>query len=602
MPQTWSPSVNSRTYTCNNGVITPTIVPIYFEIYDYNYGLNFVYSDYRLVKQSDYLNPSVNWISIDSFPDFIVSYSWGMSYSYTPVFQFLSLLVNGNYTFRQNFIIQGLDAYGEWHDVDDYFFDIILDVTGVVSNPTPTFYPDTIAFNHQQNQTLPSLLVVMNGDNWKIIGKLNFVLSSPTVGVTITVVGSGPSLYQTISGSGSAFIFITLSSFYDGQSVFSESDLEGTFEIQNSNAYFGDVTWTVNVLRLADFLTIPYPSEQKAFTLDTKYFEFQSEATNTYFQFDALIKTYDFFTNTLNEITVNQKIVLFKGVQKIMLGQLIHRLMRKFIEPNANEFQYKEATLKITCSEKLLSDNSTVRSGISNEIPFIAGLSKGVTNLGFLDFNPLPNRVTKNSFAYINFIVPLGSFEIRILKNGTQTGTLMSLSDNTGMVLSKKVTFSNYNQGDIIQFVLDRVGETNSNAPKKTFKLFPEGNFSNHIVWENEFLVQSALECTGTASIKSDFEFISQKVLQNLVEILEHLSSSKEVKLFINTGWLLKTDVDSIESLIRSKRAWLIKESGNIALRPIAKSMVNQDLERELIEFSLEFIINQNYNEETYSL
>ena len=475
----------------------------------------------------------------------------------------------------------------------------------VVVPPAPdtiSFTPSVLAFNHSQNDVLPSFGIAFAGALWKIVGKPNFLLSSTTPGVTITTTGSGSSLYQTISGSGDALVKIALTSYFNSDSVFTGDAVSGAFNVYKDNVLDGTITYTVVVFRLSDFLTIPYASGAKAFTLDTKYFTFESENENTYFQFDALINRYDFFTNVLYENTISQKIVLFQGKQKIMLGQLVHRLMRRFTAPNATLYQYKDATVKITCSERLLSNGSVIRSGISNEIPFIAGLSKGVTNLGFLDFNPLPNRVTKNSFAYLNFIVPLGSYELRVFKNGTLTGNLVSLTDYTGMVLARKVTFSNYNQGDIVQFVLDKVGETNANAAKKTFKLFPEGNYSNSIVWENEFLLQSALECTGTASIKSDFEFVSQKVFENLVEILEHLSSSKEVKLYINTGWLLRTDVDTIESLMRSKRAWLIKESGNIAIRPIGKSMINQDLDRELIEFSLEFIINRTYDEETYSL
>jgi hypothetical protein len=198
-------------------------------------------------------------------------------------------------------------------------------------------------------------------------------------------------------------------------------------------------------------------------------------------------------------------------------------------------------------------------------------------------------------------VYPSGSYELRTIKNGTQV-SVVELPASTDVVVCKKVSFADFNKGDVIQFIIDLEGETTIGAPKKTFKLFPEGNYSNTIVWQNEFLLQSPLECTGTASIKSDFEFISQKVWENLVEILEHLSSSKEVKFYINTGWLLSSDVDTIESLMRSKRAWLLNSNGNIALRPIGKSMINQDLSRELIEFSLEFIINRNYDEETYSL
>jgi hypothetical protein len=467
---------------------------------------------------------------------------------------------------------------------------------------TISFSPNTLAFEHSQNGTLPSFGIAFAGDLWKIVGKPHFLLSSATPGVTITTTGSGASLYQTISGSGAALVNIALTNYFDSDIIFSGDAVSGAFNVYKDNVLDGTISYTVEVSRLSDFLTIPYASGQKAFTLDTKYFTFASENENTYFQFDALIKTYDFFSNVLNEITVNQKIVLFKGQQKAILGQLIHRLMRRFQAPNDTLLQYKEATVKITCSEKLLSNDSVIRSGISAEIPFLAGLSKQITNLGFLDFNPVTNRVTKNSFAYLNFITPSGNYELRTFKNGTQVGTAVALPASTGIVFCKKVTFSNYNQGDYIQFVIDKVGETNGDAPKKSFVLFPEGNYSNHIVWENEFLLESAIECTGTASIIPEGEFQSQTIYQDLVEKLVNISSSKNVRLNINTGWLSMNDIDTVESLMRAKRAWLIQGNSFINLVPTSKKLPERDLQTELIQFSLEFKINQTYNEETYSL
>jgi hypothetical protein len=68
-------------------------------------------------------------------------------------------------------------------------------------------------------------------------------------------------------------------------------------------------------------------------------------------------------------------------------------------------------------------------------------------------------------------------------------------------------------------------------------------------------------------------EFKSQTIYVDMVERLEHLSSSKEVKLYLNTGWLLFSDIDTIESLMRSKRAWLIQGNNTISLRPISKKL-----------------------------
>jgi hypothetical protein len=610
--QDWGPSTNYKEYSYNAGTVSPAISAVAFVIKDVIVQDTNAYSDYRLKTAILYsFGDPVAWVDPSSYEDhgyyqannFYVPYNYGMDFSFTPVFQNLAALPVDSFTLQHKFTIQGLNTSGQWQDLDTYTYETIMTVVSVIVEPSPvfSFAPASLAYEHQQNTTLPKKIVAMTGNLWKIEGKPNFIITTATAGVTIATVGSGATAYQTASGSGNAFIEIALSTYYNGTGVFSPTDLAGTFEVYQNNVFFGNVSWTINVIRLADFFNIPYPTGEKAFTLDTKYYEFNSAQTGTYFQFDATIKTYDFFTNVLNEYLIPEKVVLFQGKAKVNLGQLIHRLMRKFEAANETLLQYKLATLSVTCSEILMSDESILRIGTAPDVSFVAGLSRGITNLGFLDFNPLANRGTKNGFAILNILYPSGNYELRTFKNGTLVSSV-ALPASTDTIVCKKVSFSAFAKGDVIQYVVDVVGETNALAPKKTFKFYPEGNHSNTIVWQNEFLLQSALECTGTASIKSDFEFLSQKVYENLVEKLDHLSSAKEVKLYINTGWLLKTDVDTIESLMRSKRAWLLNSKGNISLRPIAKPMVNEDLERELIEFSLEFIINRNYDEETYSL
>lgn len=460
------------------------------------------------------------------------------------------------------------------------------------------FSPSSISFNHTQGSSLPSKTISISGDMWKIIGKPNFILSSTTAGVSITTDASGN--FQIVSGSGNATVKITLGSYYDSNNEYASTELSGNFEVQKNNVFDGNISYTIQVNKLADFFTNPYPTNSKAFTLDNKYFEVFSAATDTYFQFDTTIKVYDFFTNTETIHNLYQKVVLFKGKSKINIGKLIHRLMDNFEAPNNNLYQYKIAEAQIICAEKKQSDNTIVRSGTTSAIQFVAGISRGITTIGFLDFNLKMNRVTTKSFAYLNILIPSGNYELRIFKNGSIESSL-SLPTSNGKIICKKVTFENFNQGDVIDYVLDVVGGT-STAIKKSFVVFPEGMYSNILVWENEFLLQSALECTGTTSIKSDIEFQSQKVYEDFVEKLNHLSSSKEVRFTINTGWLMQSDVDTIESLMRSKRVWLTKGNETIVLRPTGKSIVNQDSERELIDFTLEFIINRNYDEETYTL
>lgn len=609
--QQWGPIPSNKIYTYDTGILNPLAEQITFTIEDVIGNVDLaMYTNFRLTCQVSYGSNNVEWLNPDCYQgqlypvdlNTFIAYSNGMSFNFTPAFQNLSQLPAGSYYFTHFFRIDGLNSSGVWQaGVSQHYFFTELNVSNVVSNPVVSFFPETVTFIHNENAALPSQSIGMTGNLWKVVGKPNFVLSSTTSGVTITTVTDISGTYQTASGSGNAIIVITLGVYYDTDAVFFPSDLIGTFAVLENNASFGTIAFTVTVIRLSDYLTNPYPIGNKAFTLDTKFFELTSATPDTYFQFDALIKTYDFFTNALNENTIYQKIVLYKSKSKINLGQVVHRLMRKFSNPNNALFQYKVATVKLTCTEKLISDDSVIRTITSADIPFVAGLSRGITDIGFLDFNPKPNRVTKKSFAYLNILIPSGSYELRIIKNGTLLTTDL-LPDSPETILCKKVFFSAYAPGDVIQFVLDAVGEDNEDAPKKTFILFPEGNYSNMIVWEDEFLVQKAIECTGTASIDPEGEFQSQTVYEDLVERLEHLSSSKNIKLNINTGWLLFSDIDTVESLMRCKRAWLIQEDTTISLRPISKKLPKKDLEEELIQYPLEFKINQNYNEETYSL
>ena len=483
--------------------------------------------------------------------------------------------------------------------------DVNVTVNNQTFTPPPAgviaFTPANINFKHEQNTAFQTFGIAISGDLWKVVGKPNFVLSSATAGVSVATVTDGTGTYQTVAGSGNAIVSITLTNYYNGSGTFLPADLAGSFAVLKNNLAYGTIAFTIQVTRISDFLTNPYLAAAKAFTLDTKFFEFRSANLDTYFQFDSTIKTYDFFTNAVNEYLIPLKIVLFKGYAKENLGQIIHRLMRKFTAVNDSLLQYKQATLNITCSEVRIADTTVIRSGTSQAIPFIAGLSQGITTVGFLDFNPKPNRVTKNSFAYLNILIPAGSYELRTLKNGTLVSA-EALPASTGVVICKKVLFSAFEKGDLIQYVIDVVGQTNALAPKKTYILFPDNNYSNMIVWENEFLLQSAIECTGSALLDPEGEFQSQTVYVDLVERLEHLSSTKTVKLYINTGWLLFSDIDTVESLMRSKRAWLLQGNTTISLRPISKKLPKKDLEEELISYPLEFQINQKYNEETYSL
>lgn len=624
LEQNWGPFPEQIEFYYENGVLTPTFPPqINFKIkdassvlseLDASNGYNPKYTNTGFGCSVAYYGSAIEFINPMCYTnmgyptqDGIIDIHYdGMTFPYTPIFQNLQLLPAGDYSFTHSFVVYGLTYSGNvWERASEYIFQTILKVRGVTpppANTPPTFTPSNLSFVHNRGDALPSKTLAISGTSWELIGKPNFAISSITPGVTINTLTGTTGQYQVVRGSGSANINIALTDFYETNAIFNPEDLSIFFvvvNLLNDQDYYLPIT--VEVKSISDFLILPNPKDEIAFTLDPEFYKVKTTYKDTYFQFDTTIKTYNYLSHEENTTFIPQRIVPFKGNGQINLGKVIHRLMHKIDAPNHQEIQYQQAKIQIVCTEKLIGTDAAVRTGTTPWIPYLAGLSRGVKTTGFLDFNPKPNRVTQNSFAYLNLCVSETNYEIKLYKNG-EFQNVIDLDIPAEKVITKKLTFNNFTKGDVLEYVLDKKGQNNNAAPIKRYIVFPDSFYSYHLVWENEFKVQSVLECTGTASIKTEFDTIEQKLYKNLVEVVETIDNSKEVKLTINTGWLLETDVDTIESLLRSQRIWMVKNNQDIALRSKPKAMINRDLERELIEYTLEFTINRAYDEETYTL
>ena len=360
---------------------------------------------------------------------------------------------------------------------------------------------------------------------------------------------------------------------------------------------------TINVdYDLQGFIQSPYTIGKKAFTLDPLFYQFFTSYPNTYFQITSVIKTFDFFTNQLKQYNISEKLPNFKGKAQLNFGKTIHKLMDRFSTLNQNFYQYKPALFSMLIEEKDIDTGVVIRSAQLTDQEFVAGLSRGITNdVGFLDFNKKAGRVTINSVHILNVLGALNvNYEIRVYQNANHIDT-RHLGYTNGSIISTTFNFDDYVQGDIIDIKLFEVGNTVNILATKTFYVIPQQTYSCLVFWEDDFLLQSVLEFTGALNVKTDLEFRTNNLFQNLVELLEYIETTKVNKLTMNTGWLIKTSVDSIESLLRSKRAWVDLNGKRIGLRPISKQIVNEDTERELIEFTIEFQINRNYDQETYT-
>jgi hypothetical protein len=364
----------------------------------------------------------------------------------------------------------------------------------------------------------------------------------------------------------------------------------------------------VNVIyEISDIAQLPFGVNELAFTLDNTFIKFLTFNTDTYMQLSLKVTAFDFYTDIATSYGFLEKIGLFQGRAKVNIGKTIHQILSKDKAITEVVYQYKPATVSIQVDERNLSDNELVRTFSSSNINFIAGLSNNFSKIGFLKFNHQPERVTVKSEKYLNIFVPSGIHKILIYKNN-QFLSEDYLLESFGKVMTIKVKFDKYIQGDILEYKITNSaieGENGSRYVESSniqFIVFPEGKYSNEIVWEDEFLLKQSIECTGNYKFNSTLEFISQKKYVNLVEHLSHLDVTKATKFSINTGWLMQSDVDTIESLMKSKKVWINANGRTIFMVPVSETITSQDSERELVDYSLEFQINPKYNEETYRL
>ncbi|WP_116787606.1 hypothetical protein [Flavobacterium psychrotrophum] len=335
----------------------------------------------------------------------------------------------------------------------------------------------------------------------------------------------------------------------------------------------------------------PYPQGQTAFSLDPVYINFVSAFPDTYFALALSARVYN-FDETYQDKTLYFKIPLFRGKQKLNIGQPIDRLMAELSDLAANiTAGYKAAEVNIVVTEHRGTEQRIYNIGPIN---FIAGLRpKLAGSSGFLDINPAARRVTAASFQIVNVLIN-GLPEVKLFKNGQ---VVKSFSFTAGIQVIR-LNFAELEaiQGDVFELQI-KDGESVS----KLFKVFPESYYSNYITWENEYKLQSVLECMGTYQIISELKNRTQELELGLRSVLDKIESTKTAKLTINTGWLLRSDMASVESLMRAPRAVIVIDGRAISLVPTSEKITNVDSERALVSFDLEFQINRNFNEEIYS-
>lgn len=347
-------------------------------------------------------------------------------------------------------------------------------------------------------------------------------------------------------------------------------------------------------------VTSPYNDTDFAFTLDPQYYQFSTTEEDTYFLMEIDITYYNFYSNVSTNKVVKRKIPLFNKQQEYYIGEIVHRVLSSIKELDTAALQYKTPRVIVTVKEQKYIDDSVLSTEVFPVVKFIAGPKPKLfsSNIGLLNNNINYTRVTQTGFFNFNVVLPDGNHQFKILKNSTEVNSEIIVATTTDNVFTKHVKFSNYNAklGDVFTLLID----TTTNIEKKVV-IFPDQPHSNMLLFENEFKVLSSLELTGEYSFPDSYKRISQKYIRKTQETVEIIKVNKTERLKINSGWIVKDNLKTIDSLFDSKKAWLLFNNTVIELIPESNKKVGEDSTKPLFQYDLEFLINPSIYAQDYT-
>lgn len=336
------------------------------------------------------------------------------------------------------------------------------------------------------------------------------------------------------------------------------------------------------------------------------------------------------YGNTIaNSVAIPLRLGLFNNRASFFIGKSVRNVMKELLRLGtvtmdnfSNQLPsdalqyirhyYNPATVDIDVVFENESEVILSQSFSYENVKFIKGRKPkhAFPDSVLLDYYKEPLRVTPNSVALFNFYKE-EPHTLRIIKNGVLESTI-SHFPGVNRIFAYKHSFSTYSPGDVIEIrlhkKLDELVEAlwynnPDNYVSQEYIVFPEGKESYHIGWEDEYGVCSVMEFTGSLSFNMNFENNTVLNYERFLETLRKIESRFAQSVTCNTGFILKGNTKRIESLLKSKRAWIISkvDEESIPLVPVAKKLSGSDTDRGLYEYDIEFTLNPDYDYKSYT-
>lgn len=356
---------------------------------------------------------------------------------------------------------------------------------------------------------------------------------------------------------------------------------------------------------LHEFVSSPYSTTLFNFTKDPLFFEFYTQTNDTYFDIKMNVEIFDwhFQTGLLKNYVIPFKVPLYNKRQRENIGLRIDKMISRLVNPlfeNSNLYNAANVNLEIT--EKTYPAHEVVRNTTLSTIKFLAGVTPKIKNgnTAFLEISEGTKRIANAKFDFVNLLLQPGQiYDCEILRNGVSIEQFQITSLTPSYLYVMDFESIEPVLGDVIEF---KVFVNATDFISKKYLVFPESEYTNMILWEDEFKLVQTYEFTGKHLVKPDFTYQNSNQKRNLIDYIKSVDSKNTQKISLNSGFIPKSDREIIMSILASKRLWVyIDENNLVEMVNETKSIVYDDIDRELISFDLEFTINKKRHEENNS-
>lgn len=356
---------------------------------------------------------------------------------------------------------------------------------------------------------------------------------------------------------------------------------------------------------LHEFVSSPYSTTLFNFTKDPLFFEFYTQTNDTYFDIKMNVEIFDWYfqTGLSKNYVIPFKVPLYNKRQRENIGLRIDKMISRLVNPlfeNSNLYNAANVNLEIT--EKTYPAHEVVRNTTLSTIKFLAGVTPKIKNgnTAFLEISEGTKRIANAKFDFVNLLLQPGQiYDCEILRNGVSIEQFQITSLTPSYLYVMDFESIEPVLGDVIEF---KVFVNATDFISKKYLVFPEAEYTNMILWEDEFKLVQSYEFTGKHLVKPDFTYQNSNQKRNLIDYIKSVDSKNTQKISLNSGFIPKSDREIIMSILASKRLWIyIDENNLVEMVNETKSIVYDDIDRELISFDLEFTINKKRHEESNS-